>query len=175
MLKLTIARLLYAVKGLFDDPLELFKALGVEADDWILEVGCAVGYHTVPLATIASEGRIYAVDIWEEALDHLETRAGTARNVEVIRCSADTLEFPRAHFDKIVCFDTLHELSDPGRALAKWATFLKQDGRLLYRDPAVPPERIPSLSEDRLLPLEMVRGVDVFVAALPEWAHGDHP
>lgn len=175
MLKLTIARFLYAVKGLFDDPLELFRALGVEADDWILEVGCAVGYHTVPLATIASEGRIYAVDIWEEALDYLEKRAGTARHVEVIRCSADTLEFPRAHFDKIVCFDTLHELPDPGRALAKWATFLKQDGRLLYRDPTIPAERIRSLSEDRLRSLETVRGGHVFVVAAPEWVQGDHP
>ncbi len=175
MLKLTIARLLYAVKGLFDDPLDLFTALGVETDDWILEVGCAIGYHTAPLATLAREGRVYAVDVWEEALDHLEKRAASVRNVEVIRCSADTLEFPRAYFDKIICFDTLHELPDAEQALAIWTAFLKQGGEFLYRDPAIPPERIPSLSRNRLCHSETVRGIEVFVRAAPECAQGDQP
>lgn len=52
-MKLVIARLLYWLKGLFEDPVDLFEALGVESSDRILEIGCATGYHTTNKEKIA--------------------------------------------------------------------------------------------------------------------------
>lgn len=171
-MKLLAARALYWLKGLFENPAELFNALGVESDDRILEVGCATGYHTLPLARIASEGRVYAVDVWEEGLAHLERRAAPFDNVDVMRRSAGDVEWPDASLDKVVCFDTLHELGEPGEALKQWARLLKQDGELLYRDPIIPPERIGPLSEGRFRHSESVRGVDVFVQRAPTASRG---
>jgi len=166
-MKLTIARLLYGLKGLFDNPVELFRALGVDSDDWILEVGCAVGYHTLPLATIAADGKVCAVDIWEEALAYLEQRALSFGNLQVVCCSADALPFPRASFDKILCFDTLHELPEPTEAVTEWSAFLRRDGKLFFRDPVIPPEKIQALSKGRLHHVETARGVDIFIRAAP--------
>jgi SAM-dependent methyltransferase len=162
-IKLLLARVIYWLKGLSESPAELFKALGVEKTDQILEIGCAIGYHTLPLARIASEGQVYAVDVWEEALAHLDRRAGSLDNVEVICRSGDAVEFPPGSLDKVVCFDTLHELDDPEQALRRWVGFLRPGGKLLYRDPIVPAARIGALSGGRLRGLEATYGVDVFV------------
>ncbi len=166
-MKLTIARLLYGLKGLFDSPVEFFGALGVDRDDWILEVGCAIGYHTLPLATIAVDGKVCAVDTWEEALAYLEQRAVSFGNLQVVCCSVAALAFRRASFDKILCFDTLHELPEPTEAVTKWSAFLRRDGKLFFRDPVIPAEKIQALSKGRLHHAETARGIDVFVRAGP--------
>jgi len=43
-------RLIYWLKGLSEDPVALFRELGVGESGNILEIGCAIGYHTIPLA-----------------------------------------------------------------------------------------------------------------------------
>jgi SAM-dependent methyltransferase len=106
---------------------------------------------------------VYAVDVWEAGLAHLEHRAASLENVQTICRSGDAIEFPPRSLDKVVCFDTIHELDDPGAALRTWVGFLTPGGRLLYRDPIVSAERIESLSKGRLRHLETTRGVDVFV------------
>ncbi len=163
MLKLVLARFAYWVKGLFEDPVALCQALGVERDDRILEVGPAIGYHTLPLARIASEGKVIAVDVWEEGLAYLARRAASVESIEVIHRSADAVELDAGSLDKVVCFDTLHELDSPEEALKAWARFLKEEGRLLHRDPVIPPEEIGPLSDGRFCHAGSVRGVDVFV------------
>ena len=87
-MKLMVARLSYWLRGLFEDPVALFKALGVESSDRILEIGCAIGYHTLPLAEIASEGKIYANDVWQGGLVYLQKQVGSDDRVEVI-CKSD--------------------------------------------------------------------------------------
>lgn len=164
-MKLLIARWLYWLKGLFEDPVEHFKALGVGKDDRILEIGCAVGYHTLPLARIASQGKVYAVDVWEQALSYLRRSTASMGNVEIIHRSAGDLAFDPTSVDKIICFDTLHEVPSPGEALAKWACLLTYDGKLLYRDPTISAEELVILSNYRFRHVDRVRGVDVFVRA----------
>ncbi len=163
MIRLLLARFAYWGKGLFEDPGTLFEALGVERDDRILEVGPAIGYHTLPLARIASEGKVIVVDVWEEGLAYVARRAASVESIEVIHRSADAVELDAGSLDKVVCFDTLHELDSPEEALNTWARFLKAEGRLLYRDPVIPPEEIGPLSEGRFRHAGSVRGVDIFV------------
>lgn len=115
---------------------------------------------------------MYAVDIWEQALAHLKHRTASVDNVEIICRSAEALEFSPASLDKVVCFDTLHELPKPKEALKRWARFLKPGGKLLYRDPSIPSERIGSLSEGQLRHSESIRGVDVFVQQVPSRRRG---
>ncbi len=161
--KVALARLIYWFRGFSDDPVELFKAVGVEVDDEILEIGCAIGFHTFPLADIASDGKVYAVDIWQEGLAYLKGRTKTTENVTIRCCAAESIEFPQSSLDKIVCFDTLHEIVKPGQALRKWVGFLKTDGKFLFKDPEIRPETIKKLSRGKLRREKEVRGVHVFI------------
>lgn len=164
-LKLGIVRLIYWLKGLSENPVELFRTLGVEESDSILEIGCAIGYHTFALAQIAAKGKgkIYAVDIWEEGLAHLKDRLQPDQEVESILSSAYTVELPPSSLDKVVFFNTLHEVSNPDKALEKWTAFLKRGGEFLYQDPEILPEKIQSLSKERLHHMRTVRGVHIFI------------
>lgn len=162
-MKLIAARILYWLRGLFEDPVALFKALGVESTDRILEIGCAIGYHTLPLAEIASEGKIVADDVWQEGLVYLQEQVGSDDRVEVICESAELIELPPASLDKVICFDTLHEVPDLEHTVTRWADFLREGGKLLYRDPEITPERVLALSNGKLRRVGTVRGVYVFV------------
>jgi SAM-dependent methyltransferase len=161
-MKLLIVRLLYWLKGRFEDPVQLFRALGIEEGDRILEVGCAIGYHTIPLAAIATRGKVYAVDVWEDGLAHLKRVAGPAGNIEIICQGAETVDPIDSSLDKIVCFDTLHDIPDRELAVKGWVTYLKEGGRLLYRDSALSAEDIRAYSDGKLVPTGMTKGVHVF-------------
>jgi len=158
-----LARLLYWLKGLSEDPVELFTVLGVESSDRVLEIGCAIGYHTLALAQIASQGKVYAVDVWEEGLAYLRARADPGWNVETICCSAEAVGLPAASLDKVVCFNTLHHVPDPERAVERWVESLKQGGQVLYRDLEISPERIQAFSKDCLRQAGTIRGINVLV------------
>ena len=162
-MKVLLVRAIYWFQGLFENPAELFESLGVERADHVLEIGCAIGYHTLPLGRIASEGKVYAVDVWEEGLAHLRRRAVSMGNIEVINGSGEAVELPEASLDWVVCFDTLHELVEPDVALQRWTRFLKKDGKLLCRDPIIPLERIGRLSGQRLRHVKTVQEIGLFV------------
>lgn len=158
--RLLLVRALYWLRSLREDPTDLFRVLGVKSDDRILEVGCAIGYHT--LAELAPEGMVYAVDIWEEGLRFLRSRVKSGWNVELICRGAEEIELPSGSLDKIFCFDTLHELPLPGKALQRWAGFLKGDGRLYFKDPKMLPQEAEKLSQGRLQEAGSVRGISIF-------------
>jgi ubiquinone/menaquinone biosynthesis C-methylase UbiE len=150
---------------MYEDPIKLFKRLGIEKNDKILEIGCAIGYHTFPLAKIASDGKIFAVDIWEEGLIYLrdKIREGKYKNIEIICCSAEDVQLPLSSLDKIVCFDTLHEVSNVELVVKKWTEFLKEGGKLFYRDPKIYFKRIQTLSQGKFSHVETINGVHIFL------------
>jgi ubiquinone/menaquinone biosynthesis C-methylase UbiE len=162
-MRLLIVRILYRLKGYFENPIGLFRELGVMSSDRILEIGCAIGYHTLPLAKIASNGRIYAVDIWDEGLALLRHRTSSIENIEIICQSGEAVDLAPSSFDKVVCFDTLHDIPESETAIVKWMGLLKKQGMLFYRDPMIPPERIPSLSSGKLRLVKNIKGISVFV------------
>ena len=166
-MKLVVVRMLYWFKSLFEDPVGLFRALGVESGDTVLEIGCAIGYHALPLARTVSPGKVYAVDIWEEGLAYLRRRTGSDERVETICRGAETVELPPSSLDKVVCFDTLHDVPGFERAVVRWAGFLREGGKLLYQDPTIPADRIPTLSKGKLYQEGTIKGVHVFVRQCP--------
>lgn len=160
--KLVLARLLYWWRGLFEDPVQLFIRVGVESTDSVLEIGCAIGFYTTALAQIASNGRVLAVDTWEEGIAFIGRRPGNEQNVELICMDAELLELPSSSLDKVVCFDTFHEVPDHERALERWVTFLKKRGKFYYRDPVFSPQGIERISKGTLRRSETIEKIHVF-------------
>jgi ubiquinone/menaquinone biosynthesis C-methylase UbiE len=161
-LRLLLVRALYRLRMLREDPVELFRELGVECDDQILEIGCAIGYHTLALAELAREGKIYAVDIWAEGLRFLQSRIKPGQAMELICRSAEEIVLPWGSLDKIFCFDTLHDLPHPEKAVQRWVDFLKEDGRFYFKDPEISPEQVERLSSNRLRRVGSIEGITIF-------------
>jgi ubiquinone/menaquinone biosynthesis C-methylase UbiE len=162
-LKLIIVCVVYWLKGLFEDPVELFKLLDVKSSDKILEIGCAIGYYTFPLAQIAFSGKVYAVDIWEEGLAFIRRKIRPNQNIETICCSAEAVMLPPSSLDKVICFDALHDIPNFQHGVQKWIEFLKKGGKFYYRDPRVSPERIQTLSKGKFAQVKTMKGICIFI------------
>ena len=163
MFKLSLVRLIYWLKGRIENPIELFRALGIRTNESILEIGCAIGYHTIILANIVIQGKIIAVDIWEEGLEFLEKRIKDFPNIEIQKVCGDSIDVPSSSIYKIICFDTLHEIPNHDRAIKKWITVLKEGGKFIFRDPEVGPTQIEEISNNKLIITGIIDNIYVFV------------
>ena len=136
----------------------------MDLDDDILEIGCAIGFHTFPLADLAEDGEAYTVDISEDAIDYIKKkrREKDYQNITPICEDARELDLQNKEFDKIVCFDTLHDLDAPKKALNRWLKRLKNGGLFLYRDPEIDPDTILDSSTKKLSKIDEIEGVTVF-------------
>ena len=107
----------------------------------ILDVGCATGFFSLPLARMTGEkGRVLCVDVEPRMMRGLvrrATKAGLIDRIEPILCGEDDLGLPdhEGTVDFAVAIHTLHELSDIEHGLRQIAAALKPGGRLLVIEP----------------------------------------
>lgn len=97
-------------------PQEIMDNIGVEKGMIIGEAGAGDGYFTFHLAKrVGPDGRIYANDIDENALDDLEDGAGTLnlKNITTIHASENDPEFPVDTLDMVVMMRAYHHFENP--------------------------------------------------------------
>lgn len=73
------------------DEKQLFAGLALQPGMTMLDFACGVGNYAIAASPyIGANGRIYAVDPWEEGVETLEIRASMARlvNIEAYVCGA---------------------------------------------------------------------------------------
>ena len=107
-----------------------------------LDVGCAMGFFSLPLATLVGPtGRVVCVDLQERMIRSLEKRArkaGLLDRLETRVCSATSFELDdlKDTVDFAVAFAMLHETPDAAAALAQISSALAPGGRLLISEPS---------------------------------------
>jgi ubiquinone/menaquinone biosynthesis C-methylase UbiE len=125
------------LRRLFHDPEPLLVPY-VKPGMTAVDVGCGMGYFTIPLARIAGpRGKVIAVDLQQRMLDALVRRAkkaGVADRVIPHRCQKESLgvEGPA---DFALVFWMAHEVPDKPRFFREIFAFLTQGGRLLLVEP----------------------------------------
>jgi SAM-dependent methyltransferase len=106
-----------------------------------LDVGCGLGFYTIPLARLVGPtGRVHAVDVWPEVVAELERRArraGYAARVEVRLCRGDDLDLADlgGRVDFALAMHVVHEAPDPEAFLAQVHAAVTPGGRLLMVEP----------------------------------------
>jgi ubiquinone/menaquinone biosynthesis C-methylase UbiE len=105
----------------------------------VLEIGCGLGFCTLPLAELVGrEGRVTATDVVPELLDKLAQsaeRAGLAGRIRAVLCPAERLKLPHEH-DFALAFWSMHETDDPARAARRIRSALRDGGGFLVIEPA---------------------------------------
>jgi ubiquinone/menaquinone biosynthesis C-methylase UbiE len=108
----------------------------------VLEVGCGMGFFTLPLARmVGSAGHVFCVDLQPRMLAALARRvrrAGLSPRVEARQCDAASLGLAdhASAFDLALLLHVLHELPDAATALAEIRAALMPEGHLLLIEPA---------------------------------------
>jgi predicted methyltransferase len=126
----------------------------------VADIGCGFGYFTFRLATrVGAEGKVYAVDTDERAIDRVRGRKESEKleQVEPILGKSDDPRLPN-DLDAVLIVDTYHEFSEYDRMAQAVFRALKPGGRLVVIDGEGPAGK-PRTEYHRLhtIPAELVR------------------
>lgn len=124
----------------------LFQPTGAVIDPWVkpgdacLDMGCGMGYFTLPLAhRVGAHGKVTAVDLQPKMLEGAARRAhreGVAERITLCRADEPGWRVPRA-FDFILAFWMLHEVPGREQLLKELHAVLKPGGRFLLVEPKI--------------------------------------
>ena len=113
----------------------------VEKGMTALDVGCAMGFFSLPLAELVGpDGKVICVDLQEKmvrSLDRRGRRAGLGDRIETHVCRKDSLglDHVREEVDFALLFAVVHEVPDPPRLFSEIHRMLKPGGRALVVEP----------------------------------------
>jgi len=141
-------------------PAEVFDAMAVKPGHRVADIGSGFGYFTFRLAArVGAEGKVYAVDIDQKAIDKVRQRKDREKldQVEPVLGESQDPHLPD-NLDAVLIVDTYHEFREYDQTMEAVFRALKPGGRLVIIDGEGPSGR-PRTEYHRLhtIPAEMVR------------------
>ncbi|MGY4386273.1 precorrin-6B methylase 2 [Pedobacter sp. UYP24] len=110
----------------------------------VADIGAGSGFYTFRIADKVPNGKVYAVEIQDDAIAYLKNKASEKgiNNVIVVKGNEKTTNLPAGTIDLAFMVDVYHELLYPQEVLQSLKKALKPGGKLLlieYRgeDPEV--------------------------------------
>jgi ubiquinone/menaquinone biosynthesis C-methylase UbiE len=127
-------------RKLFQNPAKILRSY-VNEGMTVLDIGCAMGFFSLPLARmVGSGGKVICVDIQERMLRLIEKRArktGLSGRIETLICNDKSLGLDniKETADFALAFAVVHEVSDPAGFFSEICGAMKPAGRLLAAEP----------------------------------------
>ncbi|MDE0560006.1 class I SAM-dependent methyltransferase [Algoriphagus sp. NF] len=120
------------------------KNLPLTSESVVADIGAGSGYYTFRVAERIPDGKIYAVEVQDEALNYLDRKRKELGFEQVIptKGSPTSPNLPDGAIDVAFMVDVYHELEFPQEMLQSIHQSLKPDGKLIlieYRgeDPTI--------------------------------------
>ena len=125
------------LRRLMQNPEDILKGL-VHDGDTVLDIGCGMGYFSLPLAGIVgSSGRVICMDLQDKMLDAVKrraTRAGLVNRIKFIKCTPETLGLTETT-DFALAFWMVHEVRNKPKFFQEIREVLGDSGKLLLVEP----------------------------------------
>ncbi len=137
-------------RDVFDHRQEIVAAVGLKPGMTVADVGAGTGLFTRLFSpVVGAQGKIYAVDISKEFIDHISQTAREQKlaNIVGIVCKQDSVELPPASVDLVFICDVYHHFEFPQKTMHTIYTALKPKGQIVLIDY----RRIPGVSADWIL------------------------
>lgn len=117
-------------------PLETLTKLGLKASDIFADIGCGIGYFTIPAGEFIGSQAAYALDTSPEMLEEVKLRAANAGLNNIV--ITQTGEYDLKLTDELVTFalmvNVIHEIEDKPLFLKEISRTLKPGGKLAIID-----------------------------------------
>lgn len=128
-------------KNKLDNPLrrqilpafEILKRLQLDEGDTFADIGCGIGYFTLPAAGIVGpKGVVYALDIELEMLEEVDKRAveNSVSNIRTIVTNEYDFKVPDTSVAFAFACAVLHEVDDKLKFINEAKRILKENGRV---------------------------------------------
>lgn len=116
---------------------KVLREVGLKEGDILADVGCGIGYFSIPAAqVVGSTGMVYALDIEEEMVKELEKRM-EAQNIDHIQTVVTEEYDLKLHNNSVstvfIC-TVLHEIQDRKRFLNEAKRILQEEGKIAVVD-----------------------------------------
>ena len=115
----------------------IVKAVGLKPGLVVADVGAGTGLFTLPFAKeVGPTGKIYAIDIAENFVKHIERQAQSAglKNVQGVVCQPDNVNLPPNSIDLAYICDVYHHFEYPHKTMRSIHAALKPGGQLILID-----------------------------------------
>ena len=114
-------------------PYEILKKLGIKSSDTVADIGCGIGYFSIPASEYLDGNPVYALDIQDEMLEEIKKRIGR-KNIIAIKNEPYDLKLDDESVDFAIMVTVIHEIDDKQRFLKEISRILKPAGRLAVVD-----------------------------------------
>ena len=134
-------------REIFHQREKIVAAAGLKPGMAMADIGAGTGLFTLHFAqAVGASGKVYAVEIAKNFLEHIKARASkaSASNVQTILCTEKSVELPEAAIDLAFICDVYHHFEFPQATLATLHKALKPGGEIVLIDF----KRIPGESSD---------------------------
>ena len=128
--------------------------LPINSKSVVADIGAGSGYYTFRIAPLVSEGKVYAVDIQQEAVDYIRNKSSElgVENVIPLKGTEKSPNLPEGEVDLVILVDVYHELSYPQEMLSAIYKSLKPDGKILLleykgEDPSIAIKPLHKMTE----------------------------
>src|SRR5262245_10229331 len=121
----------------YDHRFEVVKAVGLKPGMIVADIGAGTGLFTRLFAPlVAPEGKIYAVDIAETFVKHIEQQAQAEglTNIKGIVCTSDSVTLPPESIDLAYLCDVYHHFEFPHKTMRSIHRALKPGGSVVLID-----------------------------------------
>jgi ubiquinone/menaquinone biosynthesis C-methylase UbiE len=128
------------IRKLFQNPQRILSPY-IENGMKVLDVGCAMGFFSLPLAQmVGSKGKIICVDVQEKMIRSLEKRArkaGLSNRIETRICHHNSLGLDDLKEEVEFAFASavVHEIPDASRFFSEIYQTMKPTGKFLVIEP----------------------------------------
>jgi len=140
----------------FLNPNEVLNQLKLLGEMIAADFGSGSGGWAIPLAKRLKFGKVYAVDILEEPLSALKSKAEIQKvyNIETINSNVEKgIKLPDLSCDLVLLTNLLFQVDDKKRVLTEAKRVLKKGGKILVVDWL--PEALQGPREGRVSPDEV--------------------
>ncbi len=137
-------------REIFHQREKIVSAASLKPGMAMADIGAGTGLFTLHFAqAVGANGKVYAVEIAKNFLEHIKARASkaSASNVQTILCTERSVELPEASIDLAFICDVYHHFEYPSASLSTLHKALKSGGTLVLIDF----KRIPGESSDFIM------------------------